>query len=94
MLPIYRYTEITTKGGNTSFVVLQRKKPLTLLEKLENIPEYKKAKFLQKFLGISCLIIGIMELVAKYKGFIDEGGLFLIMIPLGIYFIITKIQVL
>ena len=94
MLPAYRYTEVTTKNGNTSFILLQKERPLTLLEKLERIPEKKKIMIMQKFIGLSALLIGIMELVAGYKGLIDEGGLFLIALPLGLYLATTKTQVL
>ena len=90
MMPAYKYTEITSKDGNTSFILLQREKPLTLLERLERIPVKTKAKIFQRFLGITAITIGIMELVAGYKGFIDEGGLFLIALPLGFYLATTK----
>lgn len=94
MMPAYRYTEITTKNGNTSFVLLQREKPLTLLERLERIPVKTKAKIFQKFLGITAVAVGIAELFASYKGLLDEGGLFLIALPLGLYLATTKTQVL
>ena len=94
MLPAYRYTEITTRNGNTSFILLQKEKPLTLVEKLERIPEKKKAIILQKFIGLSALLVGIMELVAGYKGWIDEGGIFLFALPLGLYLVFNKDLVL
>lgn len=93
MIPAYKYTEITTKNGNTSFILLQREKPLTLLERLERIPVKTKAKIFQKFLGITSVLVGIAELVAGYKGFIDEGGLFILTIPLGLFLMITKEKV-
>ena len=94
MLPVHKYTEITSRDGNTSFILLQRKKPLTFLEKLERIPEKTKAIILQKFIGFSAILVGIMELLARYKGLIDEGGIFLIMLPLGIYLVFKKELVL
>lgn len=93
MMPAYKYTEITTKNGNTSFILLQREKPLTLLERLERIPVKTKAKIFQKFLGITSVAVGIAELVAGYKGLIDEGGLFLIALPLGLFLMVTKEKV-
>ena len=94
MMPAYKYTEITTKNGNTSFVLLQREKPLTLLERLERIPVKTKAKIFQKFLGFTALAVGITELVTGYNGLIDEGGLFLIALPLGLYLVFKKELVL
>ena len=94
MMPAYKYTEITTKNGNTSFVLLQREKPLTLLERLERIPVKTKAKIFQRFLGITAVAVGIAELVAGYTGFISEGGLFLIALPLGLYLVFKKELVL
>lgn len=56
--------------------------------------ENKKYMIIQKLLGIGCLCLAVAELVAGYKGFIDEGGLFLITLPLGIYLATTKMQVI
>ncbi len=94
MIPAYKYTEITTKNGNTTFILLQREKSLTLLERLERIPAKTKAKVFQRFLGVSAVAVGVAELVAGYKGIIDEGGLFLITLPLGLYLATTKTQVI
>ena len=54
----------------------------------------KKYMRFQRFLGITAVAVGIMELVAGYNGLIDEGGLFLIALPLGLYLVFKKELVL
>lgn len=50
---------------------------------------------LQKLLGFFAFLIGIAEIViANLLGIIDEGGIFLIMMPVGLYFLLTKKQIL
>lgn len=54
----------------------------------------KREKFLykakQKFVGILCLLIVAAEFTMGYFGMIDEGGAFIIALPLGLYFIFTR----
>ncbi len=54
----------------------------------------RKEEFLtkvnQKLLGITSLGVGVAELIAGHIGIIDEGGLFLLTLPLGIYLLITR----
>ena len=56
--------------------------------------EYKKYMILQKLLGLTALLLTVAEFVASYKGWLDEGGLFLIALPLGLYLVFTKDLVL
>lgn len=56
--------------------------------------ENKKYMIIQKLLGAGCICLSVIEIIAGYKGFLDDGGLSLVMIPLGIYLATTKTQVL
>ena len=47
-------------------------------------------KLIQKFTGLFCLVLVVAEFVASRKEWIDEGGLFLIALPLGLYLLFTK----
>ena len=47
-------------------------------------------KMIQKCVGLFCLVLVLAEFVASRKEWIDEGGLFLIMLPLGLYLLFTK----
>lgn len=51
-----------------------------------------KAK--QKAFGVFCLLTVVAEFTMGYFGLIDEGGAFIIMLPLGIYFLFTKEKVI
>ena len=67
------------KENYITFRVIEEKRIITLKEKI-----------IQKIIGILSLLLGIGEIVAGYKGMIDEGGLFLIMIPLGIGLVVSN----
>ena len=47
-------------------------------------------KISQKLLGVVAITISITEIVLGCTNRIDEGGLSIIMIPLGIYLLLTK----
>ena len=47
-------------------------------------------KLIQKLAGLFCLLLVVVEFIASRKEWIDEGGLFLIMLPLGLYLLFTK----
>ena len=70
-----------------------------LYEKLHKaIRKEKREVFLnkikQKILGILAIGISVAELVLGLTGAIDEGGAFIFMLPLGIYAIVTKENIL
>ena len=44
----------------------------------------------QKMLGLFALSVSACEIFAGYAGMIDEGGICLFMIPLGLYTLFTK----
>lgn len=44
----------------------------------------------QKLLGLFALSVSACEIIAGYAGLIDEGGIFLFMLPLGLYALFTK----
>ena len=50
-----------------------------------------KAK--QKLLGIFALLTVVAEFMMYYFDLIDEGGAFIIMLPLGLYLLFTKEKV-
>ena len=56
--------------------------------------EYKKYIVIQKLLGLTALGLTVAEFVASCKGWLDEGGLFLIALPLGLYLVFKKELVL
>ena len=47
-------------------------------------------KVTQKSLGVLALLTVIAEFTMGYFGLIDEGGAFIIMLPLGLYLLFTK----
>ena len=47
-------------------------------------------KISQKLLGVVAIAISITEIVLGCTNMIDEGGVSIIMIPLGIYLLLTK----
>ena len=56
--------------------------------------EHKKAMIFQRGLGCTALLLTVAEFFASYKGLLDEGGLFLITLPLGLYLVSKKELVL
>ena len=48
----------------------------------------------QKIMGVAAIGISIVELALGYIGMIDGGGAFIIMLPLGIFLIVTKQKVM
>ena len=51
-----------------------------------------KAK--QKLLGVVALLTVVAEFTMGYFNLIDEGGAFIIMLPLGLYLLFTKEKVI
>ena len=51
-----------------------------------------KAK--QKLLGVIALLTVVAEFTMGYFDLIDEGGAFIIMLPLGLYLLFTKEKVI
>ena len=50
-------------------------------------------KVKQKLLGVGSLLIVIAEWVMSNANLIDEGGAFIIMLPLGLYLLFMKEKV-
>ena len=48
----------------------------------------------QKLLGIFALLTVVAEFTMGYFDLIDEGGAFIIMLPLGLYLLFTKEKVI
>lgn len=47
-----------------------------------------KAK--QKLLGLLAIGVSVTEIIAAYTNTIDEGGISLIMLPVGIYLLVSR----
>ena len=64
MLPTYRYTEFTSKSGNTEFIYIVHKKRKPLIEaitdKIQAIPERKRFLIGQKLCGVGLLVVGVV----------------------------------
>ena len=60
----------------------QRNKATRKAEKMERIKV--------KLFGVTALVLSALEFILGYAGLIDEGGLFIIMIPLGTYLLFAK----
>lgn len=64
MLPTYKYTEFTSKSGNTEFIYIvhNKRKPLikTITDKIQSIPERKRFLIGQKLCGIGLLVVGVV----------------------------------
>lgn len=56
--------------------------------------EFRKAEKMErmkvKLFGVVALGLSALEFILGYAGMIDEGGLFIIMIPLGAYLLLVK----
>ena len=59
--------------------------------------QVKREEFLckvkKKLLGVLSLLIVVAEFTMCYFNIIDEGGAFIIMLPLGLYLLFTKERV-
>ena len=53
-----------------------------------------KGNVAQKLLGMLAISISIMEFVLAHYNFISEGGVFIIMLPLGLYALFTRENIL
>lgn len=60
----------------------QRNKATRKAEKMERMKV--------KLFGVIALCLSALEFILGYAGLIDEGGLFIIMIPLGAYLLFAK----
>ena len=61
---------------------------IRLIEK--RAKESIKRKLVQKAAGLFLLLLTAAEFIAAHKELIDEGGLFIIALPLGLYLLLTK----
>ena len=61
---------------------------IRLIEK--RAKESIKRKLIQKAAGLFLLLLTAAEFIAAHKELIDEGGLFIIALPLGLYLLLTK----
>lgn len=52
--------------------------------------EDMKYKLIQIVLGMLCFFVSAMEFVGNRMGLYDEGGAFLILIPIGLYMLFKK----
>ena len=79
----------------SNIVYSEERNNFKLIKNSERINrEHRKAMLLQKSLGCTALLLTVAEFFASYKGLLDEGGLFLIALPLGLYLVFNKELVL
>lgn len=75
MLPAYKYTEITSKNGNSQLIYIQykKRKPLldTLFDAWDGLNTRKQHLIIQKLLGLGLFIIGIIGCLVFPE---DAGG--------------------
>lgn len=65
-----------------------------IIRQEEHQEKANKSYFIkQKLLGLFALSVSACEIFAGYAGMIDEGGICLFMIPLGLYTLFTKKRV-
>lgn len=78
MLPVHKYTEITSRDGKSQLIYIQYEKRKLLFDTLINIwdglTERKQYLIIQKLLGLGLLIIGLILLII-----LKEGAGFLIL---------------
>ena len=74
---------IEEKEAYTSFRVIESKR----ISKL-------KEKAVQKLLGTGLSALGIIEIIAGMQGWIDEGGMIIFALPVGLYLVFNRKLVL
>lgn len=50
--------------------------------------------FTQKCAGVAALLVATLEMAMCYAGKIDEDGAFLLLIPVGIWFLLARKKVI
>ena len=73
------YAYYSTPSRNTQVLLYRRK-----------ATEEQKVKRKQKMLGFVAVGISVLELLAGYMGMIDECGVFIFLLPIGLYALFTK----
>lgn len=80
------YTNVTT--SEYTYTLSEARKIIDIERSVKR--EMLMQKISQKLLGVVAIAISITEIVLGCTNRIDEGGLSIIMIPLGIYLLLTK----
>ena len=78
---------------NEETYVLQEAKRIINAERQEK-RESLLYKAKQKLLGVVALLTVVAEFVMAHFDLIDQGGAFIIMLPLGLYLLFTKEKVI
>jgi hypothetical protein len=84
------YTHFCSKSGNTQIYIYKRRRKTALKRFVKNLLADDCYMLKQKLLGLFALSIAIAEIYMNCIGLIDEGGLFLFMLPIGLYTLFTK----
>lgn len=77
---------------NTNIITAEEREIYKKVNKI--IKEERKdiilPKIKQKIIGLSAIGVSIAEIILGYTGVIDEGGAFIFMLPLGLYALFTR----
>lgn len=83
MNTVYKYNNQEQLFTYTEWKQIEQKNKAT--RKTEKMERMKV-----KLFGVIALCLSALEFILGYAGLIDEGGLFIIMIPLGTYLLFAK----
>ena len=75
-----------------TYTLREAKRIINAERKTKRESSIYKAK--QKFLGVVALLTVVVEFVMAHFDLIDQGGAFIIMLPLGLYLLFTKEKVI
>lgn len=72
--------------SNTSYI--EEKEAYTTFRVIESRRKSNlKEKAVQKLLGFGLSALGVIEIIAGIQGWIDEGGMFIFALPVGLYLV-------
>ena len=75
-----------------TYTLREAKRIINVERKVKRESLLYKAK--QKLLGVVALLTVVVEFMMGYVDLIDQGGAFIIMLPLGLYLLFTKEKVI
>ena len=84
------YARQTT--SDETYTLREAKRIINVEHKTKRESLLYKAK--QKLLGVVALLTVVVEFTMAHFDLIDEGGAFIIMLPLGLYLLFTKEKVI
>lgn len=81
---------------NTNIITAEERRTYEKVRKAirEEKREDALSRMIQKIIGLVLIALSIIEMALAITGFIDEGGLFIFAIPVGVYVLLTKENVM